>query len=95
MQEDAMILLEKTELFLIKKENEGKVRDYITSQEEKGWVLMHERIFYDTLGLHVELKFGSRGRVAIQPRVFFVVSVNDRSSEIRTPSNFFLKIVEN
>lgn len=60
MQEDAMILLEKTELFLIKKENEDKVRDYITSQEEKGWVLMHELIFYDILGLHVELKFGSR-----------------------------------
>ena len=65
MQDDAIIILEKTEIFVIKKENEGKVRDYITSQEEKGWVLTHERIFYNMLGLHVELKFSSGGRVAI------------------------------
>ena len=91
MQGDAMIMLEKTEVFLIKKENADKVRDYIISQEEKGWVLIHKCIFYDILGLHVELKFGNRGCVAIQPRIFFVIGVNDRSSEIRTPSNFFGK----
>lgn len=65
MQDDAMIMLEKTEVFLVKKENEERVRDYIISQEEKGWVLIHKQIFYDMLGLHVELKFCSRGCVAI------------------------------